>query len=312
MLSDDDARTILSQLNEPFIQKYLKSLAVHVCTLPVTQVVSVAVAAYYYFTHPDMPQSERAVVVAGILALFQVVPLSPGSLTRGLYVVYLVIRDRNFKDYNIAVFLGFFKYVGYLAFPIQMTYRYPALARFMAAHWATEAVHIVPVFGEGGALMEHWIFNLFYNWPLTIRRRMGRRAKFRASLRPRYWHVPLCALGAALVFGFLDDRSFAIAGKLPSLGQFRELVVAMPLLCGAAVTLLAGGAALSRRILASIVAGLLAALLATGASLAIVRINGSPDAGLLALGVWRVFIFTILSVVGTLLTELNLPEPRES
>jgi len=312
MLSDDDAQTILSQLNEPFIQKYLKSLAVHVCTLPVTQVVSVAVAAYYYFTHPDMPQSERAVVVAGILALFQVVPLSPGSLTRGLYVVYLVIRDRNFKDYNIAVFLGFFKYVGYLAFPIQMTYRYPALARFMAAHWATEAVHIVPVFGEGGALMEHWIFNLFYNWPLTIRRRMGRRATFRASLRPRYWHVPLCALGVALVFGFLDDRSFAIAGKLPSLGQFRELVVAMPLLCGAAVTLLAGGAALSRRILASVVAGFLAALLATAASLAIVRINGSPDASLLALGVWRVFIFTILSVVGTLLTELNLPEPREA
>jgi len=226
--------------------------------------------------------------------------------------VYLVIRDRNFKDYNIAVFLGFFKYVGYLAFPIQMTYRYPALARFMAAHWATEAVHIVPVFGEGGALMEHWIFNLFYNWPLTIRRRMGRRATFRASLRPRYWHVPLCALGVALVFGFLDDRSFAIAGKLPSLGQFRELVVAMPLLCGAAVTLLAGGAALSRRILASVVAGFLAALLATAASLAIVRINGSPDASLLALGVWRVFIFTILSVVGTLLTELNLPEPREA
>jgi hypothetical protein len=312
MLSDNDARTILSQLNEPFIQKYLKSLAVHVCTLPVTQVVSVAVAAYYYFTHPDMPQADRAVVVAGILALFQVVPLSPGSLTRGLYVVYLVIRDRNFKDYNIAVFLGFFKYVGYLAFPIQMTYRYPALARFMAAHWATEAVHIVPVFGEGGALMEHWIFNLFYNWPLTLRRRMGRRAEFRASLQPRYWHVPVCALGAAVVFGFLDDRSFAIAGELPSLRQFWELVLSVPLLCGSVVTLACGGAALSRRIMAGAGAGVLAALLATAASLAIVRINGSPDAGLLALGVWRVFIFTILFVVGTLLTELMLPEPREA
>jgi len=53
-----------------------------------------------------------------------------------------------------------------------MTYRYPALARFMAAHWATDAVHIVPVFGERGALLEHWVFCLFYNWPLTIRRKM--------------------------------------------------------------------------------------------------------------------------------------------
>ncbi len=134
MLSDDDAKTIVSQLSEPYIQQYLKSLAVHVCTLPVTQVVSVAVAAWYYFTHPDMPQAERAVMVAGILALFQVVPLSPGSLTRGFYVVYLVIRDRNLQDYDLAVCLGFFQYVASRAFPIQMTYRDPALARFMAAH----------------------------------------------------------------------------------------------------------------------------------------------------------------------------------
>lgn len=312
MLSDGDAQTILSQLNEPFIQKYLKSLAVHVCTLPVTQVVSVAIALIYVLTHPDIPRMQAWGVGAGIIALFQVVPLSPGSLTRGLYVVYLVIRDRNFKDYNIAVFLGFFKYVGYLAFPIQMTYRYPALARFMAAHWATEAVHIVPVFGEGGALMEHWIFNLFYNWPLTIRRRMGRRVASRASLRSRYWHVPLCALAGAAVFGLLDDRFFARAGVLPSLRQFWPLVLSVPLLCGAVATLGCGGAALSRRVMAGAVAGVLAALLATAASMAVIQANGLADAHLLALGVWRVFIFTILSVAGAILTELTLPEPGEA
>jgi len=312
LLSDSDARTIVSQLNEPYIQQYLKSLAVHVCTLPVTQVVSVAVAAFYYFTHPDMPQAERAVVVAGILALFQVVPLSPGSLTRGLYVVYLVIRDRNFKDYNIAVFLGFFKYVGYLAFPIQMTYRYPALARFMAAHWATEAVHIVPVFGEGGALLEHWVFSLFYNWPLTIRRRMQRRAEIRASLRPRYWHVPLFALVAAGLFGLTDYSFFNRVGELPALREFWWLVLSAPLLCGALVTLACGGAALSQRVSAAAITGVLTGLLATGISAAIGPMGESADVHLLALGVWRVFIFTILSVVGTILGELTLPEPRET
>ncbi|HCO93703.1 MAG TPA: hypothetical protein DIU00_07100, partial [Phycisphaerales bacterium] len=132
MLSDEDAQIILSQIGEPFIQKYLKSLAVHVCTLPVTQVVSVAIAVIFVLTHPEMPRAESWGIGLGIIALFQVVPISPGSLTRGLYVLYLVIRERNFKDYNIAVFLGFFKYVGYLAFPIQMTYHYPVLARFMA------------------------------------------------------------------------------------------------------------------------------------------------------------------------------------
>ena len=153
MLSDEDSKIILSQIGEPFIQKYLKSLAVHVCTLPVTQVVSIAIAVIFVLTHPDMPRAESWGIGLGIIAMFQVVPISPGSLTRGLYVVYLVIRERNFKDYNIAVFLGFFKYVGYLAFPIQMTYHYPVLSRFMAGHTATEAVHVVPVFGEGKLLM---------------------------------------------------------------------------------------------------------------------------------------------------------------
>ena len=47
LLNDEDAAVILSQIKEPYIQKYLKSLAVHVCTLPVTQVVSVLVAIIY-------------------------------------------------------------------------------------------------------------------------------------------------------------------------------------------------------------------------------------------------------------------------
>ena len=180
ILNTEDSGIILNQIKEPFIQKYLKSLAVHVCTLPVTQVVSVLLATGYIMMHPEMSRAQAWGVGIGIIALFQVVPISPGSLVRGLYVVYLVIKERNFKDYNIAVFLGFFKYVGYLAFPIQMAYRYPVLARFMAGHWANESVHIVPVFGESGALLEHWVFCLFYNWPLTIRRRVLKRLEKRA------------------------------------------------------------------------------------------------------------------------------------
>ncbi|MHC4468998.1 MAG: hypothetical protein ACYSUZ_06490, partial [Planctomycetota bacterium] len=129
------------------------------------------------------------------------------------------IRDRNFKDYNIALFLSYFKYVGYLAFPIQMTYRYPAMARFMAAHWATDAVHIVPVFGERGALFEHWIFCwifcLFYNWPLTVRRRMQRISEIRASLSARIWHIPLAALAAVSIFAAAHYGYFTKSGIGP-------------------------------------------------------------------------------------------------
>ena len=312
MLSDDDAQAILSQIKEPYIQKYLKSLAVHLCTLPMTEITSVIIATTYVLMHPDVPRAQAWRVAIAVIALFQVVPVSPGSLVRGFYVLYLVIRERNFKDYSIALFVGFFRYIGYLAFPIQMTYRYPILARFMAAHWATEAVHVVPVFGEHGALLEHWVFRLFYNWPLTIRRRMLRRAGLRASLRPRYWHTGLCALAAAGVFGLVGYSHFRLAGHLPALREHWSLLIAVPLLCGTLVTLGSGGAALGKRIAAAAISGILTAVLATLLSAAIAGTSLPADTHLVVVqGVWRVFIFTILSTVGAAITELTLPEPGQ-
>ncbi len=310
MLSDDDARTILSQIDEPFIQKYLKSLAVHVCTLPVTQIVSVAVAIIFYMMHPEMPKSERMLAVGAILAAFQVVPLSPGSLVRGLYVLYLVIRERNFKDYNIAVFLGFFKYVGYLAFPIQMTYRYPALARFMAGHWATEAVHIVPVFGERGALLEHWVFSLFYNWPLTIRRRMKNIARIRQSQKARYWHIPLIIAAAAAVLGLSDFHWIKTASVLPSLRQIWYLTIIVPVLCGITITLDAGGMKIWKRIVSSAIAAICVALFYTLVTYTFSEYYAIEQFNLLSNGIWRIFIFTLISVISTIITELKRPDPE--
>jgi hypothetical protein len=38
-------------------------------------------------------------------------------------------------------------------------------ARFMAGHWVTSAVYIVPVFEENGTWLEHFVFDVFYNFP---------------------------------------------------------------------------------------------------------------------------------------------------
>lgn len=308
LLTREDAEVILSQVKEPFIQKYLKSLAVHLCTLPVTQIVSLALAIAYVAMHPEMPRGQAWGIGIGIVALFQVTPISPGSLVRGLYVLYLVIRERNFEDYNIAVFLGFFKYVGYLAFPIQMGYRYPALARFMAAHWATEAVHAVPVFGERGALLEHGVFCLFYNWPMTLRRRMRKRSQVRTMMPPRYWHIALCIVAGLGIFGIQDSFYLDQFGELPGLTETCGLTVLVALLCGAAIALGAGGAALSKRIVGGAVCGSVLGALYTGMSAIL-------DQAPIAFGdtatrfLWRALILTILTVVSVILTELKLPEP---
>jgi hypothetical protein len=307
LLNDDDAAVILSQINEPYIQKYLKSLAVHVCTLPVTQVVSLVVAIIYIAMHPEMPRGQAYAIGVGIIALFQVVPISPGSLVRGFYVLYLVIRERNFKDYNIAVFLGFFKYIGYLAFPIQMTYRYPALARFMAGHWATEAVHVVPVFGERGALLEHKIFNLFYNWPLTIRHRMYQRSLLRAAMQPRYWHVALCAIAAMAIFVGVDLFYLNQSAGLPGLRQIWGFALVIPLICGVAVTLGAAGADIRQRIIGAVLCGVVVGVSSTIISAALVSGIQIGISQIAVNSLWRVFVFSIFSVIGVLATEINLP-----
>ena len=305
LLSEDDAQVILSQVNEPFIQKYLKSLAVHVCTLPVTQIVSVMLALIYVFMHPQMPRAQAWGMGLGIIALFQVIPISPGSLVRGLYVVYLVVSERNFKDYNIAVFVGFFKYIGYLAFPIQMTYHYPTLARFMASHWATEAVHIVPVFGERGALLEHGVFCMFYNWPLTIRRRMRKMIQIRNTMRPRYWHIGLYAIAGAVIFGLIDYVYLYSLYRLPVLREIWWLALLLPLFCGAATTLGARGASLAKRFVGATICGVLLGIFYTGLSAMLGYGSLIPNSHIVISGVWRVFLFAILSPIGAVITELR-------
>jgi len=227
-----------------------------------------------------------------------------------------VIRDRNFKDYNIAVFLGFFKYIGYLAFPIQMTYRYPALARFMAAHWATEAAHVVPVFGERGALLEHAVFNWFYNWPLTIRRRMRRRARLRSQLPPRNWHVLPTAAAAAAVFLATDAACYRIWGAIPQLHEIWVAAILIPLLAGAVVTLGAGGAVLQYRLLYALSCGALAGVIyaTIHVPVMIAHQGGATIAQVLTelatATAWRVFAFGVFAAIGAMITEMKLPEPK--
>ncbi len=180
MVSAEEAGRIAEQIEDPFIQKYLKSVAVHLCTVPVTQVVSLAVALYVMVKF-GKSWGESLAYAHAVLAFFQVTPISPGSIARGSYVVYLVISERNLRNYSVALLVSFWKYIGYLGFPLQMVRQYPALSRLMAGRWATSIVHIVPVFGESGGLLEHAVFDLFFNLPLSIKRAF--------KLNPLRWAV---------------------------------------------------------------------------------------------------------------------------
>jgi len=319
MLTEQEASDINAQVKEPFIQKYLKSMAVHVCTLPITQVVSVIVAIVYVKLHPELSWAEASLHAGLILGLFQVTPISPGSIVRGLYVTALVLRERNFKDYSIAFFLSFFKYIGYLAFPIQMAYRYSDLARFMAGHWATGAVHIVPIFGESGALLEHTVFDMFYNYPLTIRRRLRERQERRERTKTRAWHIPLVVLSGLVALFTVGWIYFQQAGFFPSLKNIWWAALWIPLIAGAFITVWAGGANLSKRILMSAAGGgalaLCYAFLDTALSVFVFSSGNEALSAMQFLGqvgisaLWKVFLFTFLSIVSSLVTETRRLKP---
>jgi hypothetical protein len=261
ILTRDEAARINSQIREPYIQKYLKSLAVHLATLFVSETVFLTMAVVYVLSHPELSWQQATLRAGVIIGALNLLPISPGSLIRGFYVVGLMIKERNFKDYNIAFGVSFLKMLGYLAFPIQMAYRYPDLARFMAGHWATEAVHIVPVFGERGAWLEHFVFDAFYNYPLTIRRRIKQRAAGRAGLKPRLWHMPLIVLAGASLLSGINFAYMKLAGHLPALGNIWWLALWIPVLAGVVAARWAREMRMGKRILRGALVGAVIGLL---------------------------------------------------
>ncbi|MHC4141145.1 MAG: hypothetical protein ACYSUF_04420 [Planctomycetota bacterium] len=174
MLTADEAQRIAGQVKDPYIQKYLRCLAVHLCTVPVTQVVMLVVGALvtsWALVSQDLTWPEAVALGVAAAAVVQLLPISPGSMARGLFVVFLMVKERDIRNYRVAAPVSFLHVIGYLAFPLQMVAHNPALARFLAGRWAKSMVHFVPVFGESGGLLEHGVFDLFFNMPLSVRRR---------------------------------------------------------------------------------------------------------------------------------------------
>ena len=84
----------------------------------------------------------------------------------------------------------------------------------------------------------------------------------------------------------------------------------VPTMCGAIVTLGAGGAAIWKRFIGAALCGVAMAVISIIATSIVGHDNPIGTSEMLIHGVWRVFVFTILSTLAVLLTELKLPEPK--
>ena len=316
MLSGADAAKILAQVDEPYIQKYLKSLAVHMATLFVSETVFLTVAAVYVLGHPEFGWAEATARAALIVAAFNLLPVSPGSLIRGFYVLGLCLKERNFKDYRLALPVGFFKIIGYLAFPLQMAYRFPELARFMAAHWATEGVHVVPIFGERGAWLEHAVFDAFYNYPLSLGIRIRKRDELAAAGKPRRWAVPLAVLVGAALTGVAELLFVRSSGQAAALKDVWWAVFPAGLAAGFLAALWSKRSRMGKRVVAGITAGALVGLAyglvnsflapsMPGFNALAASVDGSAWLPIL----WKTFVFALLGIPGAFVAETRPPRP---
>ena len=316
MLSDADAARILAQVDEPYIQKYLKSLAVHLATLFISETVFLTVAAVYVLSHPEFGWAEATARAALIVGAFNLLPVSPGSLVRGFYVLGLCIHEKNIKDYRLALPVSFFKIIGYLAFPLQMAYRFPELARFMAGHWATEAVHIVPVFGERGAWLEHAVFDAFYNYPLSLGIRIRKRDDLAAAGKPRWWAIPLAGIIGTAFVTLVDLLFVRSTGRVPILKDIWWVAFLAPIGAGFLASLWSRRRKMGKRVAAGITAGALVGL-AYGLVNAFltplfpglaVTAGGAAASGAPALSIlWKTFIFALLAIPGAFVAETRRP-----
>jgi hypothetical protein len=157
--------------------------------------------------------------------------------------------------------------------------------------------------------LEHWVFCLFYNWPLTIRHRIRKRIQLRASIQKRFWHIGVCAVVAAVIFGLADFAYLKNIGELPSLKAIWWLSVFVPMLCGSIVTLGCGGATLGERFFGAVVCGAMVGILYTAVSAMLVLSSGILVGAVTTNLLWRIFIFSILSFLGAVITELKLGDP---
>ena len=83
----------------------------------------------------------------------------------------------------------------------------------------------------------------------------------------------------------------------------------VPMLCGVVVTLGCGGATLKERFIGSVVCGALIGFFYTAISILIGAGAAIAVSNVTASCVWRIFIFSIFSIIGAIVTELKWPDP---
>jgi len=126
----------------------------------------------------------------------------------------------------------------------------------------------------------------------------------------------------ALVLALSDVIYFNLTGRIPTLGGIWWLAIWVPVFAAGAVAAFAGGASLSKRMKMGAVCGALTGLLYAASNTLLDNFLAQEGGELLAsqhlLGqigltaLWRIFLFTILAIIGVFIAETRPLKPTSS
>lgn len=113
-------------------------------------------------------------------------PVPPSGLARFLYASIKllwnlpgILRARDWKFFwalGLGLVVAPWRFLGNLFAPLELFSYAPQLSQILADSFVARLVHLVPVYGGRGLLLEYWAFRIVYSLPLALHHRI--QAKF--------------------------------------------------------------------------------------------------------------------------------------
>jgi hypothetical protein len=169
---DADQRDgLLKQLSEAPMQGFIRDLGFTI-GLEIFSKIGYAILAAYGFSSGNFVP----------LAIAALGPIPPSGIVRTAYVLSLLVwelpgmirqrRNKLFVTRALGLLVAPWRMVGNLFAPLEMFAYYHDLSLLLADYYVSRMVGVIPVLGGRGQLLEYWAFQLVFNVPLSIRKRL--------------------------------------------------------------------------------------------------------------------------------------------
>jgi hypothetical protein len=171
IVNADHRDDLLGQLTEARMQAFIRDLGFTIGLEIFSKIGYALLAAYGFSSGNFVP-----LVVAALG------PIPPSGIVRTVYVFALLVwelpgmirqrANKLFLTRALGLLVAPWRMVGNLFAPLEMFAYYHDLSLLLADYYVSRMVAVIPVLGGRGQLLEYWAFQLVFNVPLSIRKRL--------------------------------------------------------------------------------------------------------------------------------------------